>query len=708
MSIFGGWILVGVGVWLTGPLAPGAGAAEIPVLQVETVATPAITSRLFATAVAPNPRGGWNWIGQFENYIPTQANRMETVQLPTGQHYLKYLDTKARPEAEWVIADLEKGTYKVVNWPGFNSQYSGAVAENGRVFFLVDYAQIYYYDPTEETVKPLGRVCDSLAAWRSWSGWVCVVGPDGMIYAAAQTSNGLTQLLRLNPDTLEYKTYDKLGIPGRRKGLTYGYELAFDPPWMYVSVGQGNWEVFAVNADTGEKKCLADVTGDGCRTGVGYEIDRATKTKAACIASVTNPKNHTTKKYWLIDGELVPVVAGEKPPGPLLSEKKYPHFEWKNTKPLDLSKPPEIDPDRPVVVGGREGAGDLYWRPAGPTNDWHELSVAVKNCVPSPVDSLTALADGSLFGSALQYSGFFRYYPGDKKLDCFGRRGPSQPKLAHQDGKVWFCGYPNVNLSVYDPTKPWTGQGKRATDLKANPSCVGYLGNGTTEAHHCKFLLAPGNGRIYVCGHRERWSTGTGLGYYDIETGKKHGLGTANKDFEPAGCIALPKLERVLVSGEAGKKVLPLIVYDMDLKEIERVPLPPGLINPGGLYNTDSDSEFIGCAPNPDTKKTTLYRYDLAEKKLVKSVELAEAVGPVFRRATDGTYWLTTATVEKTADEETKPKLTTTINRLDPQTLELKPVGRIEDGKFALPVWDGAELYGTRGGAVVHVVSAGR
>jgi hypothetical protein len=686
-------VRIGLAVLATAVLAE---EPELPVLKVETVATPAITSRLFTSALAPNTRGGWNWIGQFENYIPTADNRQETVQLPTGQHYISYPDTKARPEAEWVVADLAKGTYKVVNWPGFNGVYGGALAENGRVFFLVDYAQVYYYDPVEETVKPLGRVCDDLPAWRSWSGWQCVVGPDGMIYAAAQTMNGLTQLLRLNPDTLEYKVYDKIGIPGRRKDITYGYNLAFDPPWMYVAVGQGNWELFAVNAETGEKRCLADVTGTGCRTGVGYEIDRATKSNTACVATVVNPKDHTDKKYWLVDGKLIPAIAGEKPPGPPLYEKKYSHFVWKNTKPMDLSQPPELDPDRPVEVGGRAGEGGIHWRTAGSTSDWQELTFAVKNCVPSPVDSLTALADGSLFGSAFQYSGFFRYYPAERKLDCFGRSGPSRPKFAFNDGKIWYCGYPNVNLSVYDPTQPWTDRKKRAADPKAaNPSLVGFLGNGTTEAHYCEFLLAPGNGRIYVCGHRERWSTGTGLGYYEIATGVKFGLGTANKEIEPVGCIALPKLQRVLVSGSDGSKATKLIVYDMDLNEVERLAVAPGLTNPGVLYNADSDSQFIGCFTNPETKKTTLYLYDLAAKKLLKSVEVAGRLGPVFQRASDDTYWLTITTE------------TTTLDRLDPKTLEMKPVATIDGARLTLPVWDGQELYGTRGGAVVHVIGAG-
>ena len=63
-----------------------------------------------------------------------------------------------------------------------------------------------------------------------------------------------------------------------------------------------------------------------------------------------------------------------------------------------------------------------------------------------------------MLGSAAQYNGFFRYYPATKKVEYFGKHGPSQTCSVLDDGKVWFCGYPNVNLSAYDPSQPWTSR----------------------------------------------------------------------------------------------------------------------------------------------------------------------------------------------------------------------------------------------------------
>jgi hypothetical protein len=669
-------------------------AAELPLLNVESLGEPVVTARMFSSGLAPNARGGWTFVGGFLNYKATGNKEKETVQLPTGQHFLAYKDVAIRPEAEWIVADLDAGSYKVQRWPGFHSAIKPALAANGRLFFSVDYGHIYYYDPVEDSFQPLGRIHDNMNELRGF--YKLEVGPDGMIYGAAQSTSGLTSLLRLNPDTLEYKYYQKVGLPGRRSGLTYGYYLAVDPPWMYVAVGQGNWELFAVNADTGEKKCLGDVQGDGCRVTVTQGAD-------FCAGNVSSKA--ASKSYWLIDGEAIPVVAGQKPKATPISAKKYVTPEWKKSKPMNIGKPPEIDRERPVEVGGR-GEGDIFWRPNGATGDFKTLHFAIKNTEGIGIESLTVLPDGSVLGNTQSYNGFFRYFPATGKTDYYGKHGPSGVKTASYDGKLWFCGYPNVNLSAYDPTKPWTSLGKTPVPAAPgapalNPAFIGHFGQGTTEAHHCVALLSPGNGRIYICGQRERWSTGTGLGYYEVAGGKKFGLGTANKELDPVACLALPKMGRIILSGKA-KTDVKLVVYDLDLNEIERIELAPGLKNTGTLYNTDGDSRFIGCYGDPANedaakqdpakpddvkKKYVLYLYDLATKAIVAKTVIEDAVGAVSFRPVDNTYWIITGQ---------------TLNRLDPKALALTPVATLTRG-MSLPVWSGKTLFGKAGGEILNV-----
>lgn len=663
------------------PASPDA--AQGPPLKVETLATPVVTSRMFTHALAPNGRGGWTFIGEFMNFLNTGKPKHH-VDLGNGRFFIAYDDLKQRPEAEWVVADLDAGTTKIVNWPGFHVgslPTCRVLAENGRVFFGVDYAQVHYYDPAEDTIKTVGAVHDNITALRSF--YHMILGPDGMVYAASQSTNGRATLMRLNPDTLEYKLYEKIGLPGRRQDLTYGYTLAADPPWMYVAVGQGNWELFAVNADTGETKCLADVQGDKCRVEVSQGRD-------VCTASVSGAGKN--EKFWLVDGKALPIVAGQTPPGPPMSQKTYARVVWKNTKPLDITRPPELDKERPVEVDGR-GEGEIFWRPNGSTGDYKSLKFAIKNTEPRHIESLIALPDGSLLGNTESYNGFFRYFPADRKLEYFGKHGPSGVKSVWSEGKVWLDGYPNVHLYAYDPAQPWTSRAKNPKDAKTNPEVIGSFGQGTTEAHHCKFLLAPGNGRIYICGHRERWSTGTGLGFYEIATGRKFGLGQANKDLEPEGFIALPKPGRLVLSGHSREKGdAQLIVYDFDLKEIERITLQPGQSNTGRLFEGNAEGRFLGCFENPgpkdaEVKTYTLYVYDLVAKKIEKSVTLP-CDAYVFRRPSDGAFWIQLADAR--------------LARLDPNTLEMKSVGQLER-KFGFPTWIGNELYGTSGGELVRV-----
>ena len=643
-----------------------AAAQDVPALKVETVATPVVTARGVSQGLAPNARGGWTWVGEFMNYKPTTDKVKTTIQLFTGEHYLAYADVQQRPEAEWVIADLDKGIVKVAKWPGFHSAIPPVLAENGRLFFSVDYAHIYYYEPAEDTVKPMARVQDDLNAVRFF--YKFMLGPDGMIYGSAQATNGLTTLIRVNPDTLEYKQWDKLGIPGRRSGLTYGYSLAVDPPWAYVAVGQGNWELVAVNMETDEKKILTDLQGEAMRITVSQGAD-------FCSVSVTGKG-----KFWLVDGAMTPFE--QKPADTPINQKKYTRPEWKNSKPMDIAGPPQLDKDRPAEISG-QGQGEIHWRAAGATGDWQRIPFSIQNAEAARIESFLPLPDGSILGNVEQYHGFFRYYPDTKKLDYYGKHGPSGVKYALNDGKVWFDGYPNVNLWVYDPALPWTSRAINPPNAKTNPQLIGYFGQGTTEAHHCRFLLAPGNGRIYICGRRERWSTGTGLGYYDIATSKKFGLGQANKEFDSAGFIALPKSNRLVLSGSS-KMDGKLIVYDMDLNEVERVEIKAGLANTGALYSTDAEGQFLGVYADPATKKPVLYLYDLPAKKIVKSIELAGEPGLLFRRA-DGTHWIV---VEGT------------LHELDPKTLALKPVCKL-DRDFGHPVWNGQDVYGRIGGELV-------
>ena len=149
--------------------------------------------------------------------------------------------------------------------------------------------------------------------------------------------------------------------------------------------------------------------------------------------------------------------------------------------------------------------------------------------------------------------------------------------------------------------------------------------------------------------------------------------------------------------GDAGKKGAKLLVYDLDLKEVAQIELEPGLSNTGHMLPV-SDTRFLGWYGNPAGTHTTLYLYDLAASKKLRSSKVEVSPVWVSERRVDRSFWMLAAG---------------RLSRVDPETLEIKPVGRLERD-LDLPVtpkgrtshrghpsWIGKELYGTANGSLL-------
>ena len=666
--------------------AGSAWGGDLPVIKMETGCIPVETSRVYQTGLGPNPRGGWNFICQCMNYKGTGDKEKIEEKLDTGRHYLRYADNAVRPDAEWVIADLDRGTFKVVNLPGFHAgeiSGGGCLAGNGRVFFAVDYGHIYYYEPREETIRILGRVHDSIAVLRHF--YKLELGPDGMVYGASQSSNGLVCVLRLNPDTLTWKLITDVGLPGRRT-LTYGYTIGMEPPWIYVAVGQDKWELCAANFETGETRVLAQRDGNDARVVVeqGAEFCKALLRGAPGEINVA-----------LRDGRIVseakPGEAFADVPGPMACS----HPERDAGDPVSAAgPPPEVDPDRRVSISGR-GEGVLFWRePAA--GEWQETRFTVRNTEPAAIESLTLLPDGSVLGSVAQYHGWFRYDPATGQCVHLGKGGPSGAKTVVAGGKIYVAGYPNTVLSVYDPEMPWTSlRTGEPGDPALNPAHLGYQGQGRSEAHYAVAMAAAGP-RVYTLGLRKRWSSGAGLSRYDSATGEFIALGDANKDLEPVHMIAMPALDRIVVSG--AKKDAVLLLHDLDLNPGGEIEIEPGLQNTGHMLRV-TDTQFLGWYRKPGATNTTLYLYDFPSRTKLRSVDIETPAAWILERPTDRTCWITSGT---------------DLHQVDPVSLEIIKRGKLDrpidlpvapDGSTVLrssrPVWIGKRLCGSAAGALI-------
>jgi hypothetical protein len=659
---------------------PIALPANPPTLKTEVVSTPVHAARSWSTALAPNARGGWNFITQYYQYHSSKP-------------------------AEYVVLDLQSGKYtitegRVGGYTNSNYQWRGqAQAASGRIFFSEAGSFITYYDPKDEKIHEIGQVADPKIHTFIYR-WV--FGPDGKLYGGTQ-SNGKNPpvIVQIDPDTLQHRVVGKVGI--ERNAPNYAYYFAVDTTpsegapqgWIYVAVGQNPWELVALNTATGEQKVLWKAT-DAWIDGFGA---MPVGIRTGLVTNMSKPDQRKKEFFWMADGQMFPCDTrkGNAP-------TDLP-FKPRRITPVGATAAPAGAPevDLSQLSADGNGIGRVFWRPAGSQEAFKEDQFKIKYTMPIAIESLLALPDKTLLGNAIQYQGFFRYDPQTRKTEFFGAHGPSRGPRVVVDGKVYISGYPNGVTYVYDPTKPWTSN-RRTEDLAdkgtlseaeqaaLNPRKLGTFAE--AGAHYAYFLIPSKNGRIYFGGRRERNGTGGGVGWYDPKT---KAFGGHHKDLSfltPRGMVVLDELQRIVYSGEVGndptqpdKKpdTAQLVVYDMDLKEIERLTVKPGMKNTGLLLKGAKPGEFIGISED----EGVLYRYDLNAKQVLDWKTLPEGgIGNnSFTRGSDGMWW---------------GVMGGQLVRLDPATLEIKSFGKFDDPPGLL-AWAGDELFGVQGTDVVKV-----
>jgi hypothetical protein len=607
------------------------------VVQEELIAMPVRSSRAWTSALAPNRRGGWNFI--------TQIYDVGSSNLP-----------------QFVVVDLDTG--KTTTTPGIRGIYANSNyqvseqlrARNGRIFFPQLENHLAYYDPQAEQVKQLGRVVttsEDKAIYR------VAFGPDGKLYGGTQ-SNGLPTIFELDPDTLSHHVLGKVGR--KRNGYSYAYYLAPDPPWVYVVVGQDPWELVALNIRTRTSKVLATVPADGF-----IELETGPRGISAKLVSKLRRPDQRSTRMWCVDGELVSTVA--------------PRGQHSIARAVvgTLVDSPEVD--LASVTPNAVGISRLRWRPRDSAR-WHETSFQTVEPAAVGIDSLVALPDGTLFGSAMQYHGFFRVDPRAKTVERFeGVRLSGGPR-AVVGNRVYFAGYPNSLLYAYDIDSPWNSQ------LPVpNPARIGNFEQ--ARAHYPYALVPSRTGRIFFAGRRERTGQGGAIGYFDPRTSRFAGTHDGLEHTTPRGLVVLEPLDWLIYSGrdDTGRAAR-LVVFDRELRELERIRVMSGMKSTGIVYPTRTPNIIVGVS----AEDQVAYRFDVARRKLLGIRRLAGAVATTTQRSDDGSLWLVTGG---------------TLSRLDVATLEL-----VSKGPIATPssedvlVWQGDRLYRTHGGGIYEIVFA--
>lgn len=608
-------------------------------LVVHSVGTPVRASRTWASALAPNARGGWNFITQsFELY--TDA--------PT----------------EFVVVDLETGSASVHQ--GTPKRFTNAKfkvgselrAANGRVFFPGVDNSVAYYDPADETVKELGTLLPYGDNKTFYQG---VVGSDGKLYLGTQSSR-LPTIVQLDPDTLKSRT---LGEVGRdRQGYSYAYELAVDPPWVYVAVGQRPWELAALRIDTGEMRILATRDASGL-----IKLESGKDGVVATLVTNLRRPDENRERMYCVKGTLVPKRTNVV----------------RRVRPARLRRAPVLPPlpdiDLSATNPDGNGIGRVRWRPRGSTAPFRETQFKVEHVTPVALESLFALPDGTVAGNAKQYHGFFRYDPRTDAFDFYGAHGPSGGPRVVMDGLVYIAGYPKAVLYAFDPRKPWTSSVAAETEaLRGGPPPdvnPRRLGNFRESGAHYASFLAPSRKRLYFAGRRERDGIGTGVGFYDPVAKRFGGHHEKLEAIDPAGLAVAGDL--VVLAGKArergGSGVL--VIYDHELHEIARVTPRSYMTSAGLLFATRDPGVVVGIVP----EDRVLYRYDVRARKLLGWVAVEGKLASVAAERSDGSLWTI---------------IDSTLVRIDPYELAVTPFGAMPSGVEHL-AWQGRDLYMTVG-----------
>ena len=627
-------------------LHPGTGRA----LHAPVIGQPIRGARAWATALVPNRRGGWNYITQTYEAQSASPTEFVVLDLATGK--------QTRSEGP-------SGVYT-------NSNYQSVEqvrATNGRVFLPELDNHLAYYDPVDEAVHlldhPIVPPGDDKMIFR------LAFGPDGMLYGGTQ-SNGLPTIFWLDPDTLQSTVLGKVGKD--RHSYSYAYYLAADPPWVYVAVGEAPWELAALNVNTREMRILATRP-----EGSFMQLEtRATGIVARLFTAVRTPQARV-ETVWCVDGAIVPFDP--------TAQTRIP-FAPRNVTPRDnpIRNAPEID--RTSLDADSDGVGRVRWR-TGPAQPWRETHYQIRYTTPVEIESLLALPDGTLLGNAKQYQGFFRYDPNRRSIARYGTLSLSGGPRVVVGGLVYLSGYPNGGLFVYDPMQPWAAA--------TNPRRLGAFTQ--ADAQYGYFLAPSSNGRLYFAGRRERVGAGGGVGFYDLSS-KTFGGGHDGLSFlSPQGLVVLDGIKRVVYSGRVGDdparpnqrpREAQLVIYDADLREVDRQTVKPGLSNTGLVFGTASASVILGViAP-----EHAVYRYDVATRKLLAWKHVDGELGAATQRASDRSLWL---------------MLGHTLTRIDPDTLETQSFGDIaetQDGAGILE-WLGDHLYWASGSQLREIQAPG-
>lgn len=565
---------------------------------------------------------------------------------------------------------------------------------------------LYTYDPATNELKfggfPLGEnVITGEGFWAP--------NEDGTLFggfgplARDPTKVGF---YTIDPVTLKGEFLGEVGPESKTRAWEYG-GVIMDGDWIYARYGHSPWRLYGMNVKTRQGKVIAQteqIIGD--RKTITFRTNNEYPGVYVTITGLKGAPKDETKAFWLRDGELTPCETVAKIATPVPP--------WTNDK---LAKPRrnfygqgEQVPKGMEVIRGRadaEGKVTVWYRFSDmamaeavktTTGVWQRIQLPAIKLYPDPIRRMVPLADGSLFTLGDGYGQALVFDPKTNQTKILGAT-MSVYKLLPVGDKLYLAGYPSSQVWIYDPAKPWTvgtamaadtppdnGDEAEATD-KSNPAKVAVLKDFADI--HIPWAAAEGaDGRVYFGGKVVRIGDGGGMGWWDPRENKAGGFHKPFDNYPVFWMCSAANGRYILCSTKTARSpdntdYIPprgrIFVYDTTTHELIHQFEDERLVMPG--YITEAQPGLVmGYAPTTDKEgKNTglLYGFDPVAGKILWTKPVPPAPSTNFSFMKRGAYFFA-----KGPDGFIWATMGGVLARINPQTAEVLPVGKMEDNQL--------------------------
>ena len=579
---------------------------------------------------------------------------------------------------------------------------------------------LFIYDPAVNEFKfggyPLGREGDQPIHGRES---LITINDDGTLiggFGPLVSKRKQAAFYTIDPVTLKGDFLGEIGP----ENPNYAWEyrgVIMDGDWIYARIGTTPWRLYGMNVKTRQGKILAEterIIGD--RSTITFRTNPDYQGVYVTITGLKGGPKDKTLAFWLRDGQLTPcdlqdLRAGNVKPVPPGGEGKRArprrffvghHTETGLPNGLEVYRGP-VGLDSKVRCWYRFTDEAMAQAAHVKAGEWQKIEFSVQ-FTPQPIRQMVPMPDGSLFTLT---EGYGRAVSFDPKT---GQRKPIGQTMSVYsacpfEGKLYLSGYPGAQVWIYDPTKPWTaGQaydGPTPPEERTANNKSGVATPNTNPAHvtmlkeftdvHVPWAYAVGaDGRIYFGGKVVRIGNGGGLGWWDVRENKAGGFHEPFDNYTIFWMCSAAQGRYIVcstkpVASAKNPDFKPargrLFVYDTTTREIvhafedERLSAFPGLVTEA------QPGVVMGCTPTPEG--SLLYGFDPAAGKLLWTKPLPCAPNTSFsfiRRSKsffgsgpDGFVWASMNDV---------------LVRINPQTAEVLPVGKMEQNPIAFAEGD--------------------